>query len=102
MQSSSSSPARPARATSPSDAPHESYSADCFAPLFAVEDRHFWFRARNQVIAAALGGVVAGLAPGYRVLEAGCGTGNVLRVLRQSCTRGSVVGMDLFPDGLRY
>jgi SAM-dependent methyltransferase len=39
---------------------------------------------------------------GFRVLEAGCGTGNVLRVLEQTCSRGMVIGMDLFYEGLNY
>jgi len=46
--------------------------------------------------------ITAGLATGYRVLEIGCGTGNVLRVLEQTCRRGTVVGMDLFAEGLQY
>ena len=60
-------------------------------------DRHFWFRARNQVITTLTHQIIAGLAPGYRVLEVGCGTGNVLRVLEQVCAQGMVVGMDLSP-----
>lgn len=27
------------------------YAPKAFAPLFEIEDRHFWFRARNAVIA---------------------------------------------------
>jgi len=42
------------------------------------------------------------LPDGYRVLEVGCGTGNVLRALEQTCTRGTVVGMDLFAEGLAF
>ena len=46
--------------------------------------------------------LTAGLQPGFRVLEVGCGTGNVLRVLDQACPNGAVVGMDLFVEGLKY
>ena len=46
--------------------------------------------------------IVAPLAPGYRVLEVGCGTGNVLQVLKDSCHDGTVIGMDLFMEGLHY
>jgi SAM-dependent methyltransferase len=73
-----------------------------FAPLFAAEDRHFWFRARNRVIARLVRQTVKNWPPGYRVLEAGCGTGNVLRVLDRVCRNGRVVGMDLFSEGLQY
>jgi len=78
-----------------------SYDPDLFAPLFAIEDRHFWFRARNRVIGTVVRQTEPLMAPGYRVLEVGCGTGNVLRVLEQCCTRGTVVGMDLFAESLR-
>lgn len=79
-----------------------SYDPHFFAPLFAVEDRHFWFRARNRLIATLVGQITSRLTPGYRVLEVGCGTGNVLHVLEAVCDRGVVVGMDLFVEGLRY
>jgi SAM-dependent methyltransferase len=78
------------------------YDPYYFAPLAAVENRHFWFRARNRAIAAVAGRLSAALPDGYRVLEAGCGTGNVLRVLEQVCRRGLVVGMDLFAEGLAF
>jgi SAM-dependent methyltransferase len=80
----------------------ESYDAQFFPLLFEVEDRHFWFRVRNQVIRTLVQQIIAQLPSGYRVLEVGCGTGNVLRHLEQVCTNGRVMGMDLFWDGLRY
>ena len=83
--------------------PHHSYDQAYFEPLFAIEDRHFWFRARNRVIATVVGQITANLVPGYRVLEVGCGTGNnVLRVLEKGCKNGVVIGMDLFAEGLQY
>ena len=78
------------------------YDARHFAPLFAIEDRHFWFCARNDVIARLFTGVLPHLAPGYRVLEIGCGTGNTLRVLDRLSVDGLVIGVDLFGEGLRY
>ena len=81
---------------------HETYDDAFFEHLFAVEDRHFWFRARNQIIATLVRQVVANLPPGYRVLEVGCGTGNVLRVLEEVCANGAVVGLDQSEEGLRY
>jgi cyclopropane fatty-acyl-phospholipid synthase-like methyltransferase len=64
---------------------HQSYDPHYFKPLSAIEDRHFWFRARNQVIAGLVGQLTARLPAGYRVLEVGCGTGNVLRALEEAC-----------------
>jgi SAM-dependent methyltransferase len=74
-----------------------------FAPhLFAAEDRHFWFRARNTVIGRVVGSLVRALPPGYRVLEVGCGNGNVLRELERVCVRGTVVGVDLLAERLEF
>jgi SAM-dependent methyltransferase len=78
------------------------YDPAFFARLFAVEDRHFWFRVRNLVIERVVREVIARLPDGYRVLEVGCGTGNVLRMLETVCTRGTVVGMDQEEEGLKY
>jgi SAM-dependent methyltransferase len=79
-----------------------SYDPVYFAPLYAVEERHFWFRARNQVIGALAAQVAGGLAPGYRALEVGCGTGNVLRELECVCAPRALTGMDLFAEGLHF
>jgi SAM-dependent methyltransferase len=76
------------------------YNPDHYRELFESEDRHFWFRARNAVLETVVRRETAGLPDGYRVLEIGCGTGYVLRMLKSVCNRGSVVGMDLFLEGL--
>ncbi len=86
----------------PTPPPAQSYDPDFFALLYEVEDRHFWFRARNRIIARLAQNITRPLPDGFRVLEVGCGTGNVLRFLAEACPRGRVVGMDLFFDGLRY
>ena len=85
-----------------SDVSRQSYDPDHFAPLFEAEDRHFWFRSRNAIISALTEQIVAPLGQGYRVLEVGCGTGNVLRRLSTVCTGGLVIGMDLFIEGLAF
>ena len=78
------------------------YDPSFFEQLAEIEDRHFWFRARNRLILELSRKISRGLRPGYPVLEVGCGTGNVLRVLRQACPDGMVVGLELWFDGLRY
>jgi SAM-dependent methyltransferase len=81
---------------------HSSYDPAYFARLFEIEDRHFWFRARNRVITTFVRQITSRLAPGYRMLEVGCGTGNVLRFLPDACPDGTVIGMDLFAQGLHF
>jgi SAM-dependent methyltransferase len=77
------------------------YSAEQFAPLFAAEDRHFWFRSRNRCIANALRSL-PDFAAIRDVLEVGCGTGVVLAHLQRLFPAGRVVGMDLFEEGLNF
>jgi SAM-dependent methyltransferase len=83
------------------DSAMDSYDPMFFDILARIEDRHFWFCTRNKVIGSFMKQIVGGLPPGYRVLEVGCGTGNVLRILDRLCVRGTVIGMDLFSQGLR-
>jgi SAM-dependent methyltransferase len=45
--------------------------------------------------------IVAGLPPGYRLLEIGCGSGLLLQGLERVCSEGYVFGMDMHPEGLR-
>src|SRR5262245_29878949 len=87
---------------SPANVKATSYDPIYFAPLFAVEDKHFWFRARNRIISILFKQLTAMLPPKCRVLDIGCGTGNVLQVLERTCPAARVVDMDLFAEGLRY
>jgi SAM-dependent methyltransferase len=79
---------------------HTSYDPQYFDVLSHIDDRHFWFRTRNQLIHTLAKQIVAGFPSGYKVLEVGCGNGNVLRWLAAACPSGVVVGMDLFAEGL--
>ncbi len=54
------------------------------------------------MIAAALGWATQSLPAGFRTLEIGCGTGNVLRLLEKLSGAEKVVGIDRFAGRLRY
>lgn len=73
-----------------------------FRELVAAEDRHFWFVARNKIIGAVLRRATRSLPAGFRTLEIGCGSGNVLRLLEKIGGTQNVVGMDMIAGGLRY
>lgn len=55
--------------------PAPSYPSEDFAKLLAIEDRHFWFRVRNRLLAKVIG---SRLRSGARGLEIGCGNGAVV------------------------
>ena len=77
------------------------YDPSFFQALDRVEDRHFWFRARRRVIGALARRAVAPFPGPVRVLELGCGNGGVLRTLQLACPGATVIGMDLYAEGLR-
>src|SRR3972149_940670 len=80
----------------------ESYDPIFFKRLASIEDEHFWFRTRNKIIQSLIEQIVGKFPKGYRVLEIGCGTGNVLRVLSKACSQGMVIGSDLYFGGLKF
>jgi SAM-dependent methyltransferase len=78
------------------------YNPDDFARLRPVEDTHFWFVSRNDILAAALSTLPTNCSAADCVLEIGCGTGNTLRVLREGRPRATIIGMDAFHAGLLF
>jgi SAM-dependent methyltransferase len=74
------------------------YDAGFFSALAALEGENFWFRARNQLIAAA---VHRWFPQARRMLEVGCGTGFVLGGLQQDCPQLQLSGGDLLLNGLQ-
>jgi SAM-dependent methyltransferase len=64
-----------------------------FEAMLALDERHWWYRGRRRMLAALLDGV----APGRRVLDAGCGSG---RTLDELARYGTAYGIELNPVGL--
>jgi ubiquinone/menaquinone biosynthesis C-methylase UbiE len=68
-----------------------------YALMDAVENRMWWYRAMHSRVLAALGG----LAPGARVLDAGCGTGGFLARLRAARPDLRLLGVEFARDAAR-
>jgi SAM-dependent methyltransferase len=63
--------------------------------MMAADDRHWWYRGRRRVLRAAIGRLP--LAPGARLLDAGCGSG---RMLDELARYGRVTGVDLSSEAV--
>jgi len=76
---------------------NDGFPADGFDRLVRIEDGSFWFRSRNKLITWALGKYF----PGARdFLEIGCGTGFVLRGIRQAFPGLQLSGAEIYSTGL--
>jgi SAM-dependent methyltransferase len=74
------------------------FDPSSFAALAKAEEHHFWFQARNRLLA----GLLRRYFPDARsLLELGCGTGNVLAYLHRRGNWDRIVGAELHLSGLR-
>lgn len=80
---------------------HESpgFRPEHFARLAALEEGHFWFRARNELIVRMLRRYFPDAS---NMLEIGCGTGYVLRGVTNARPRLHVSGSEIFLEGLSF
>lgn len=74
---------------------------EVFARLAEVESRHWWYRGLRDLIARCLGPRALGLPPNPRLLDAGCGTGETLRFLRDRFHPSYLGGFDTAELALR-
>lgn len=77
-----------------------SYDPVHFEALFAAGERHFWFRHRNALLARIVRNEARRLARPCRLLEVGCGAGNVLVGLERLVPDVELLGLDLHHEGL--
>jgi SAM-dependent methyltransferase len=65
---------------------------DYYRRIRAAEDGHWWFRGMREISRALLRGRIA---PGGRILDAGCGTGGYLRWLLDAEAFSGAAGVDV-------
>ena len=71
---------------------------DEYDRVFRLELRHFWYRGLHALLRRSLERYTPP-GVGLRILDAGCGTGGLMRRLGR---RGVVTGIDLSPRALSY
>jgi len=77
----------------------EGFDPALFAELAALEERNFWFRARNRLILWAL----QRYAPAFTdFLEVGCGTGYVLQGVAAAFPQARLCGSEAQTEGLQF
>lgn len=70
-----------------------------FSALNQSEDGHYWFEPRNRLITAL---IRRHFPTTSRYLEIGCGTGFVLRGVREALPDAALVGSEIHPSGLAH
>ena len=69
-----------------------------YALMFAVEEQHWWFVALHELVVRCVSREAASHGP-LMVLDAGCGTGRLCRLLQPF---GEVSGCDVAPQALAF
>src|SRR5262249_34989049 len=77
----------------------EGCALESYVGLRAIEDGHFWFTTRNEMITWL---VQRFAAHAGRVMEIGCGTGFVLFALRKALPSAYLSGSELHSQGLSF
>lgn len=77
------------------------YPPGAFEELFSLEQNNFWFRARNRLIIYLFKKYMPAGKTELKTLEIGCGTGYVLRGLKQFSNL-KLFGAEIFLQGLGF
>lgn len=78
---------------------NDSYPAEVFARLAAIEVGHFWFEGRKQVLNYMARTYFPNAS---RILEIGCGTGYVLQQFHSLFPAAQLTGADIYIEALRF
>lgn len=72
-----------------------------FSDLFALEETLWWFRGMRSITRAVLDPELTDTGP-RNILDAGCGSGGNLKFLERYSNGGTVTGIDVSADALRF
>lgn len=75
------------------------FKAEYFSELAKLEEKNFWFKARNQLLIWTF---KRHFKQANHFFEVGCGTGYVLSGINQSFPHLKLYGSELFKEGLEF
>jgi SAM-dependent methyltransferase len=78
---------------------NEGFKESYFSELASLEEKNFWFRARNRLIINAL---KKKFPDAKRLMEVGCGTGYVLSGIRKAFPDMKLSGSEIYTSGLEF
>ncbi|MDZ4760261.1 MAG: class I SAM-dependent methyltransferase [Alphaproteobacteria bacterium] len=78
----------------------EIYTPKYYQRIAELENRHWWHLGMQHIALALL--KTAGAGPIKRVLDAGCGTGAMMRWAGEKLGATDIHGIDISPDALAY
>src|SRR5512143_4128297 len=67
--------------------------------MYQVEDHHWWYLGMEQITCCLLERYLPQTGSTLKILDAGCGTGAVMKYL---CQYGEVTGFDYAAEALRF
>lgn len=77
----------------------DGYNPSSYEKVSRFQDEHFWFRGRNELICSLLRKYFPDVKS---LLEIGCGTGQILRSVRQANPEMRLCGTEIHTCGLMY
>ncbi len=77
----------------------EGFKSEFYSEYAHLEESHFWFRTRSQLIIWALQKYCPDL---HSFFEVGCGTGYVLANIASAFPAAELCGSEMFTSGLRF
>lgn len=75
------------------------FPIEAFSKLFDIEEKNWWFIARNRIILWAM---EVFIPPFNNLLEIGCGTGFVLNAITHKFPQAELYGAEYYEQGLNY
>ncbi|HQT27635.1 MAG TPA: hypothetical protein PLK99_13760, partial [Burkholderiales bacterium] len=78
---------------------NEGFKAGYFSELASLEEKNFWFRARNRLIIDAM---KRHFPDASKCMEVGCGTGYVLSGIRRAFPGMKLSGSEIYASGLEF